>query len=199
MVERRHEGAQPLLGSELDNSGSMAYQGPFTLLSSLILGDVKGLAIPGTIVTLRHHSMYLSAIALILSVYELLRYSLQFGPLPEGESYVLMWVLILVGGGLINTLGAFMLHKGLILAGALLFCCVMAPATPNMIVLSQGDEYLYFLFTTLFFFAAGTLQVFLYCHLSEELSAREYLSGQPAQLGNLAPVVTQADFGPCGC
>ena len=52
----------------------------------------------------------------------------------------------------------------------------MAPATPNMIVLTQGDDYLYFIALTIFFFAAGTLQVSLYGYLSEELSARKYLS-----------------------
>lgn len=79
------------------------------MLSSLILGDVKGLAIPGTIVSLRHYSMVFSAIAFVFAFYELLRYSLQFGPLPSGESYVLMWVILIFAGGLINTLGAFML------------------------------------------------------------------------------------------
>ena len=59
----------------------------------------------------------------------------------------------------------------------------MAPATPNMIVLTQGDQYEYFVGLTLFYFLTGTYMVFLFGNLAEELSARAYLSGQPNQLG----------------
>jgi len=85
--------------------------------------------------------MALSTIALFISIYELIRYAMQSGPLPEGDPQVLLWVMLICGGSLIGTMGTYMLQKGMLMASSLIFCCAMAPATPNMIVLSQGDQY----------------------------------------------------------
>ena len=46
---------------------------------------------------------------------------------------------------------------------------------------------MYFIGLTLFMFFVGGLQVALFSHLSEELSARNYLSGKPSLLGTLSP------------
>ena len=113
--------------------------------------------------------MALNVVAVVISIYEILRYSVPFGPLPEGELYVLLWNIGIVTGSLVSLIGSFLLNKGLILAGCLLFCCVMAPITPNMIVLSQGYQYEYFVALTLFYFLAGTLMVFLFTIISNVL------------------------------
>lgn len=145
--------------------------------------------------------MALNAVAVAISIYEILRYLVPFGPLPEGELYVLLWNIGIVTGSIVSLIGSFLLNKGLILAGCLLLCCVMAPITPNMIVLSQGEQYEYFIGLTLFYFLAGMLMCFLFAHLAEEIQAREALNGQPNQLGTfpsgLIAEVTQ--YGPCQC
>mmetsp|Transcript_17233 Transcript_17233/g.21762 ORF Transcript_17233/g.21762 Transcript_17233/m.21762 type:complete len:150 (-) Transcript_17233:229-678(-) len=143
------------------------------------------MAIPGTILKIRHYSMALTFMSVCICVYELLRYSLTFGPLPANHNYVLVWTIFMSIGSLIGLGGAFMLQHSMLLAGSLFFCCLMAPVTPNMIVLTQGDQSEYFIMLTLFQFVVGALLVLLYAHLSEELSVREALRGQPTQLGNL--------------
>ena len=112
---------------------------PFTLLQALISNSVKGMAVPGLIITLRNIAMPLTFITLAISIYEVLRFSLAFGPLPVGDAYVLVWVLLCLFGSIIGCVGTFTLHKGALLAASLIFCCAMAPVTPNMIVLTQGD------------------------------------------------------------
>ena len=130
---------EPLIPSQ-DRSDGQEHEhelgAPFTILRSLIMQQVKGMAIPGTILQLRNYSMTFTFAALVVSIYELMRYSLVIGPLPEGDKWVLIWVITCVTGSLIGTMGTFMLHKNMILASSLLFCCAMAPITPNMIVLT---------------------------------------------------------------
>ena len=99
--------------------------------------------------------MPLTLITFAVSLYELARYSFQFGPLPAGDTYVLIWVLVSLIGSLVGCVGAFALNKGALLASSLLFCCAIAPVTPNMIVLTQGTQYLYFVALTLFIFLVG--------------------------------------------
>ena len=67
----------------------------------------------------------------------------------------MVWVLVSLIGSLVGCLGAFTLNKGALLASSLIFCCAMAPVTPNMIVLTQGTQYLYFIALTLFTFLVG--------------------------------------------
>ena len=64
--------------------------------------------------------------------------------------------------------------------------CLVAPVTPNMIVLTQGDQYLYFSALSVFLFIAGGLMIALFSNLQDEMSARSYLSGQPSLLGHIS-------------
>ena len=200
MVDQRdNSGAQPLLANASEDQN--AEGSPFTLLRSLIRPSIKAMAIPGTIIRLRHYCMALNVVAVVISIYEILRYSVPFGPLPQGELYVLLWNIGIVSGSIVSLVGSFLLNKGLILAGCLLLCCVMAPITPNMIVLTQGDQYEYFIGLTLFYFLAGMLMCFLFANLAEELQAREALNGQPNQLGSFPKglVAETTQYGPCEC
>jgi hypothetical protein len=128
---------EPLIASSTNFAPMEALSNsPFTLLQSLILASVKGLAIPGTIIKLRNYAMFLTTMATFVSLFEVFRFSLKIGPLPSSDPQVLVWVLLCLAGSLTGTLGTFMLHKGMILAASLLFCCVLAPVTPNMIVIT---------------------------------------------------------------
>jgi len=138
-------------------------------MRSLILSSVKGLAIPGTILKLRNYAMVFTLAATFVSIYEAMRFSFKFGPLPESDPQVLMWVLLCLAGSLIGTIGTFLLHKGMLLAAALIFCCGLAPVTPNMIVLTQGDQYQYFIGLTIFWLALGGLEISLFTHLADEM------------------------------
>ena len=135
------------------------------------------MAVPGTIIKLRHVTMPLTFATLVVSIYESFRYGMGFGPLPVGDSYVLVWVLLCLLGSITGCVGTFALNKGALLAASLIFCCAMAPVTPNMIVLSQGDQYQSFIALTIFMFIVGGLMVALFSELAEEMAAREYLNG----------------------
>ena len=90
----------------------------------------------------------------------------------------------------------------MLIASAILFCCAMAPATPSIIVLTQGDQYQYFIALTIFYIIAGGLNVALFSDLTEELAAREYLSGQPSMLGQVSNATLDNErhsLQPCGC
>ena len=77
---------------------------PLALLLSLIFPSHKNFAIPGgDIMSIRRYAIIFSLLAFGLGLYEVCR----FGPLEE--SYVLIWALMIFVGGLINTIGAFML------------------------------------------------------------------------------------------
>ena len=145
MVESRRtyrssNNQEPLITSSANlNSMEVLSNGgdsPFTLLQSLILASVKGLAIPGTILQLRNYAMVFTFTAAFVSLFEVLRFSLKAGPLPSSDPQALFWVLLCVAGSLTGAIGTFLLHKGIILAASLLFCCGLAPFTPNMIVLT---------------------------------------------------------------
>ena len=131
------------------------------------------MAIPGNIIRLRHWGMIFTFITLGVSIFELIRYATEAGPLPRDNSYVFMWVLSMVLGSLVGVFGTFTLHKGMILAASIIYCCALAPITPNMIVLSQGVEYQYFIAFTIFMFLVGGIEIALYGNLTEELNIRE--------------------------
>ena len=166
------------------------------------------MAIPGTIIRLRHYGILFTLVTLVVSVYETVRYGCSFGPLPKNDSFVLTWVLLCLLTSIIGTLGTFTLHKGLILAASILFCCAVAPSTPNMIVLTQGDEYQYFIGLTIFMLIAGAVEIALYGNLVEEMNVREALKLRP-----LVPEPPRSDmeriknlnlnsrmrYQPCGC
>lgn len=69
----------------MQNQSSLAGN-PFSLLSSLILHSVKGLAIPGSVLRLRNYAMVLTFGALAVSTWESFRYVMQLGPLPENDT-----------------------------------------------------------------------------------------------------------------
>ena len=96
-------------------------------------------------------------LTLAISIYEMFRYSLVFGPLPEKDTSVLIWVIVCLIGSITGCVGTFALNTKALLASAFIFCLCMAPVTPNMIVLTQGDQYLYFIALTFFMFIVGGL------------------------------------------
>lgn len=204
MVSRSNndESMDPFLrvpSASMNNSASASDE-PFTLLHALIMDSVKGMTIPGQIIKLRNWGMTLTVASLGVSLYEVMRYSLEFGPLPVGDSQVLAWVVLCLIGSLLGTVGTFIMHKGLLLAASLAFCCAMAPATPNMIVLSEGDQCEYFIGLALFMFLVGGVEIALYASLSDELNTRENLMGQPSMLGDRAAnQEMMARNQPCGC
>ena len=104
----------------------------------------------------------MSAVALGMFIYELYRFAAKDGPHTQGNryNYIGIWAVVSVIGSLIATIGNLTLRKGMILAGALTFCCAVAPATPNMIVLSSasgGEDYQYWICLTIFVMLTGFL------------------------------------------
>ena len=128
---------------------------PFTFASALIVHDVEKQDLPAPLNCMRHLVIVLAFVAFIFGFYELMRYCLEFGSLPSDKNYVLLWAILILAGGVISTIGALTLHRGVILSAALVFLCLMGPATPNMIVMSQGEEFVYFIYLTIFYFVAG--------------------------------------------
>ena len=106
----------------------------------LIESEVKDIDIEGIVKKLRYVAMPVTFIALGLSLFEMFRYSLVFGPLPEGNSYVLVWVLFCLLGSITGCIGTYTVNKAALLAGCLLFCAALAPVTPCMIVLTNGVQ-----------------------------------------------------------
>ena len=106
----------------------------------LIESEVKDIDIEGIVKKLRYVAMPVTFIALGLSLFEMFRYSLVFGPLPEGNSYVLVWVFFCLLGSITGCIGTYAVNKAALLAGCLLFCAALAPVTPCMIVLTNGEQ-----------------------------------------------------------
>ena len=138
---------------------------------------MKDTHIPTTINRLRHCSIVMSMAALGVFIYEVYRFAAKDGPHTGGKHYnfIGIWSVVSLLGSLIAMIGSFVLSKGMLLAGALIFCCAMAPATPNMIVLSAGEEYQYWICLTIFVLVTGFILSFLFMHLNKELDTREYL------------------------
>ena len=42
-------------------------------------------------------------------IFEVIRYFLKIGPMPESDPYVLLWVILILSGSLIGTIGTFLL------------------------------------------------------------------------------------------
>ena len=101
----------------------------------------------------------MTTIASGVYIFELYRFAAKSGPHTLGNHYAFIgiWSVVSVVGSLIATIGSLALKKGMILAGALVFCCAMAPATPNMIVLSDAEEYEYWICLTIFVMLTGLL------------------------------------------
>ena len=217
MVEPRSSGLQadgsqlqPLISHEPSLAqAANNFNGPFTLLQAFIVQSVKGMQIPGTVIRQRHWGMAFTFISTVIAFYELIRYSMDLFPISDADKseFLLGWVILNLVGSLVGMAGTFMLHKGLILAASLLFCCAMAPATPNMIVLTQGEEYLYFIGLTVFMLVVGGLEITLFSNLTDELDARVALATQPSSLGSIAShdaeriqnASAQVRLEPCGC
>ena len=150
---------------------------PLSFLHSLILASVRSNAIPGTIVRLRNYAMVFTFASTLVSIFEAVRFFAKIGPLPETNLFVLLWLILVITGSLIATVGTFLLQKTLILLAAILLCCGVAPVTPNMIVLSQGVHSEYYVILSIFWMALGFLEIFIFTHLATELRSREVLSG----------------------
>ena len=140
---------------------------PFTFLSGLIASSIKKNKIPTLVSRLRNGSIFMTSIALGVYIFELYRFAAKSGPHTGGNHYAFIgiWSVVSVLGSLIATIGSLALRKGMILAGALIFCCAVAPATPNMIVLSAGEEYQYWICLTVFVMLTGFLLAFLFIYL----------------------------------
>ena len=140
---------------------------------------MKGNHIPTIVNRLRHCSILMTTIALGVYIFELYRFAAKSGPHTGGNHYefIGIWSVVSLLGCLVATIGSFALSKGMLLAGALIFCCAVAPATPNMIVLSAGEEYQYWICLTIFVLVTGLLQSFLFIYLNQELNVRESLKG----------------------
>ena len=84
-------------------------------------------------------------IALGVFIFEVYRFAAKSGPHTGGNRYhfIGIWSVVSLLGSLVATIGTIALSKGMLLTSALIFCCAVAPATPNMIVLSAGEEYQY--------------------------------------------------------
>ena len=106
---------------------------------SVISSSVKGVAITGIINKLRHILMPFIVLSLGMSIVELIKFILARGSIPEHDTQALIWIVICLAGSVSGFLGTFMLRKGFLLAASILFCCLMAPLTPNMIFLTNGE------------------------------------------------------------
>ena len=119
----------------------------------------------------------MSLIAIGVFIFEVYRFSAKSGPHTGGKHYhnIGIWSIVSLLASLIATIGSLVLSKGMILASALTLCCAVAPATPNMIVLSAGEEYQYWICLTVFVMVAGLIQSLLFMFLNQELDMRESL------------------------
>ena len=107
MVEQRNDSDEPLIGMEQRSSYDPT--SPFTVLSSLITQNIKQMAIPGQIIRLRNTGMIVTTIALLVSFYEMLRYTMEFGPLPAGDKWVCMWMITCLVASVVGVYGTFSL------------------------------------------------------------------------------------------
>ena len=107
-------------------------------------------------------------VALGVFIFEVYRFAAKSGPHTGGNRYhfIGIWSVVSLLGSLVATIGTITLSKGMLLASALIFCCAVVPATPNMIVLSAGEEYQYWICLTIFVLVAGLIQSLLFIYLN---------------------------------
>ena len=115
--------------------------------------------------------------------------------------YVPIWITLCAVGSLVGVYSSLSLQKGMLLAGALIFGCLMGPITPNMIVLSGGAQATYFVTLSLFWLVFAGMQLALFTKLVAELNQRESLSEQPPILGSMPgdEASVRVKIQPCGC
>ena len=53
--------------------------------------------------------MIVTTIALLVSFYEMLRYTMEFGPLPAGDKWVCMWMITCLVASVVGVYGTFSL------------------------------------------------------------------------------------------
>ena len=53
--------------------------------------------------------MIVTTIALLVSFYEMLRYMMEFGPLPSGDKWVCMWMITCLVASVVGVYGTFSL------------------------------------------------------------------------------------------
>ena len=84
--------------------------------------------------------MPVTSIAFGLSIYEMVRWIWAIGPLPEANNYVIVWALFFLIASIIGGVGSYVMSKGVLLAGCLIFCAALAPVTPCLVVLTNGVQ-----------------------------------------------------------
>ena len=79
----------------------------------------------------------------------------------------------MLSGSVLGLIATMLLQKQLLLVSALIFVCITAPLTPNMIVESGGAQLWYFIGISLLWFVVGGVMVALFMSLESELTTRE--------------------------
>ena len=167
---------------------------PCAIFKSLIV--IKN-PIPGLTLRLRNFAFLMTLAALIISSWETYRYAMKQGPLAESP-WTISWVIIMLIGSITGLLGATLLQKHMILISSLVFCCIMGPLTPNMIVESGGVDTWHFITVAILWVVIGGTLAALFCQVESELTTREVgtdkfgIINVPAQGKTLL-------LQPCGC
>ena len=140
-------------------------------------------------------------VSLSISIFEVVRVAVDGDPFIKGTNYVIEWVSLCLLGSILGVYSSLTLKKGAILAAALVFGCLMGPITPNMIVLSDGAQTVYFVTLALFQLSVAGMQLALFAKLVAELNQRDSLRGQAPILGDMSvdDPSKRVKMQPCGC